>query len=678
MKLLLQKLKNYKHFCFSLLFILGLSFLCTAQWQNDLWVGKRANNFVFPSANQLNFNISPPTATYLSHLSSDPQQEGNSVISDPFTGDLLFYEYTNQLDNLSSIYNKQHQVMVNGDSITGHPTITQKSIIIPIPDSSDKYYLFSSTADLTYCEIDMSLDGGLGAVVVKNIPVSTDVFEKKTAVYHANKKDVWLMIDHYPTSQNATEYSAFLITNQGISAPNSNQVPDISSTGQMKFSPDGSKLAAVNQQDLVTSTYYGSLFLYDFNNQTGQISNPIDLTSLLNPILGGGYGLEFSPNSRYIYVSEPGFPGFVSSKLYQLDTEAGDQSAILASQVLIYETLDEIIWGMQLGPDGKIYIQTGGNVVNDYDLDVINNPNNAGLNCGHTPSSLTLDPNGGMYNLGLPSFIQSYFGSGILYNDDCITDNQSVSFETIRIPDITAISWDFGDGNTGTGITTTHTYSQSGTYTVTATITSNGAQQTATTEITVSAEVVAAIPADLEECQPDATTNATFDLSQQDTVILNGLNATDHDVTYHTSLNDAEEGTGAITPENSYSAAGGTTIYARLTNTTTGCYDVVSFMLLDNCFFLPQGISPNGDGRNDNFNLLAVNASYGIDKLTVFNRYGRIVYEKSNYVDEWMGQDKNGNKLPTATYFYVLQLNRPHPEFGQTIKKWVYVNRNAN
>jgi len=29
-------------------------------------------------------------------------------------------------------------------------------------------------------------------------------------------------------------------------------------------------------------------------------------------------------------------------------------------------------------------------------------------------------------------------------------------------------------------------------------------------------------------------------------------------------------------------------------------------------------------------------------------------FEAINYVNEWQGQDKNGNELPTGTYFYVI------------------------
>ena len=68
---------------------------------------------------------------------------------------------------------------------------------------------------------------------------------------------------------------------------------------------------------------------------------------------------------------------------------------------------------------------------------------------------------------------------------------------------------------------------------------------------------------------------------------------------------------------------------------------------------IQKGISPNGDGLNEYFDLVSFR---GVD-LKIFNRYGSIVYEKSNYTNEWIGQSNSGKKLPTGTYFYQIQTN---------------------
>lgn len=65
---------------------------------------------------------------------------------------------------------------------------------------------------------------------------------------------------------------------------------------------------------------------------------------------------------------------------------------------------------------------------------------------------------------------------------------------------------------------------------------------------------------------------------------------------------------------------------------------------------IPKGISPNGDGLNDFFDL----ENYHVKKLHIFNRFGVCVYEANNYVKEWFGQRNDNTLVPSGTYFYVI------------------------
>jgi gliding motility-associated-like protein len=81
---------------------------------------------------------------------------------------------------------------------------------------------------------------------------------------------------------------------------------------------------------------------------------------------------------------------------------------------------------------------------------------------------------------------------------------------------------------------------------------------------------------------------------------------------------------------------------------------------------IQRGISPNGDGLNDSFDLSAFN----VTKLSIFNRYGKEVYSYGNYTNQWHGQGDGGSELPTGTYFYMIErLN------GESTTGWVYINR---
>jgi gliding motility-associated-like protein len=105
----------------------------------------------------------------------------------------------------------------------------------------------------------------------------------------------------------------------------------------------------------------------------------------------------------------------------------------------------------------------------------------------------------------------------------------------------------------------------------------------------------------------------------------------------------------------------------EVTFNDTGCSSTQSqeVIQLESCF-IPQGISPNGDGLNDTFDL----GNFRVTKLEIYNRYGLLVYQKANYVDEWVGLSDQGDELPVGTYFYSVSFEDKESETG-----WVYIQR---
>jgi gliding motility-associated-like protein len=101
--------------------------------------------------------------------------------------------------------------------------------------------------------------------------------------------------------------------------------------------------------------------------------------------------------------------------------------------------------------------------------------------------------------------------------------------------------------------------------------------------------------------------------------------------------------------------------------TSNGCSVTQSFVVDSITCLIQRGISVNNDGKNDTFDL----SSYDVKKLTIFNRYGTIAYEKTDYVNEWKGQTNSGDELPDGTYFYTIEFNNG----GETITGWIYVSR---
>ncbi len=74
--------------------------------------------------------------------------------------------------------------------------------------------------------------------------------------------------------------------------------------------------------------------------------------------------------------------------------------------------------------------------------------------------------------------------------------------------------------------------------------------------------------------------------------------------------------------------------------------------------YLPEAISPNGDGKNDRFVILGL-TNYPKSSLTILTREGIIIYQTQDYQNDWAGQQNNhsysGLQAPTGTYYYVFR-----------------------
>jgi gliding motility-associated-like protein len=83
--------------------------------------------------------------------------------------------------------------------------------------------------------------------------------------------------------------------------------------------------------------------------------------------------------------------------------------------------------------------------------------------------------------------------------------------------------------------------------------------------------------------------------------------------------------------------------------------------------FVPSVITPNGDGKNDYFQISAL---VGRVELIIFNKWGNLEYENSNYLNNWDGRNNKGAELPDDTYFYKFKLGN-----GITRKGTVLITR---
>jgi gliding motility-associated-like protein len=105
------------------------------------------------------------------------------------------------------------------------------------------------------------------------------------------------------------------------------------------------------------------------------------------------------------------------------------------------------------------------------------------------------------------------------------------------------------------------------------------------------------------------------------------------------------------------------TIYIRLDN-SSGCYSITSFELTTkNCPPIVNNfVTPDNDGYNDTFHIEGLKDIFLNHKISIYNRWGKLVWTGNNNSNEWDGFANNGllmddNQIPSGTYYYVIELN---------------------
>lgn len=313
------------------------------------------------------------------------QSIGNSTatISDENSGELLFFS------NGCAIFDRSFNQMANGDSINQgglrdyYCEETQSKwypygqglLIIKVPNSDSLFYLIHKTEDwnedltdifydkIRYTVVDMSLNDGLGEVILKNeILYQGDelALGYLTMIPHQNKKDWWLI----QPKLNSNEFIRILVTDNGFLHLENQIIGDsIAGQGQAMFSPDGSMFAAFNGVD-----HY---HLYDFDRDSGLLSN---YRSLKFDDRSIGLGMSFSPSSQFSYLMR-------RTKIYQVDNTLD----VLSDGLILIDTLTQASEGFTasfvqatLAPDCKIYIT---HLSATRFLTVIHDPDAKGKDC---------------------------------------------------------------------------------------------------------------------------------------------------------------------------------------------------------------------------------------------------------------------------------------------------------
>ena len=77
--------------------------------------------------------------------------------------------------------------------------------------------------------------------------------------------------------------------------------------------------------------------------------------------------------------------------------------------------------------------------------------------------------------------------------------------------------------------------------------------------------------------------------------------------------------------------------------------------------YVPNAFTPNGDGKNDNFEIFFSFLPIDYD-LTIYNRWGNIIFETHNSQEMWNGRSTGNKKVKSGTYIYYLKIKTPMNE----------------
>ncbi len=605
------------HYIRPMKYYLLIVFFCV---QAAIFAQGEANYWYFGQNAGLNFGTTPPTVLTDGALDT---LEGCTTISDP-NGDLLFYT-----DGIN-VYNRNHTIMPNGTGLKGDPSSTSSALVVPQPNTPNIYLIFTvdephhlnADGDPTsvdgdgvndgfmYSVVDMSLDGGNGAVVAtqKNMPLVTydptnpreDAYrcsEKITAVKSDNCDSFWV-ITHFTNN-----FYAFEVNNTGVNTNPviSNVGVDVpiegyrrNALGYIKASPEGDKLAVAHLglTRVTGGNGPGKVLLYNFDNVTGIVSNEVELYDGDAP-----YGVEFSSSGERLYATiglgDSGANGSILMQydLTQPDTQISASGERIANQA--GQTTSPFSAGaLQLAPDGKIYraLYNFSNGNGDF-LGVIDNPEALGTNIIYSDNLFRINTDGRRGSrIGLPPFIQSLFAETIdIINDPdlaanninlnlCDGDVYTLSFNA---PAGATFEWYLNDVLIPSETTNSLTVTSNGNYRLEVDLNDGSCPSIGAANVTYfSIPFVDATPSPDEVCIDQ---NTGIDQSALDSfaTIIRGAtqNASDADVSFYQNQADADARTNAITagfipPSNVY------TLFTRIENiANTNCYNTSNFMV---------------------------------------------------------------------------------------------------
>jgi gliding motility-associated-like protein len=242
--------------------------------------------------------------------------------------------------------------------------------------------------------------------------------------------------------------------------------------------------------------------------------------------------------------------------------------------------------------------------------------------------------------------VASFTASSDCPNNQIIVDfvdNSSTSNDTLNY-----WFYDFGGAGSSATENATELFTSEGDYDITHIVgTVNGCYDTIVQNLNVPPFPTAGF---------SYNTNNGLNIGAVFNFINTSTNATDYYWDFGNNNSSIEEN-----PMNTY-FSNDTYVITQVVTGSLGCSDSTSLSITINTVtneittLIPNAISPNGDGKNDIWKLDFINLLYPDARVEVYNQWGQQIFFSKGYNFPWDGR-YNGELLPEATYYYVIDIN---------------------